>query len=312
MRAVIPGHLVSFGSIALAASLSAGLLGAEPASRSNTQTSEAHDLPAVLERASEYATRYFGAMTNLTAEERYRQELVGVRSMSAGPTTNPSNTLRTVGGERRELRSDIVLVKVGPPLEWRVYRDVFEVGGRPVRDRADRLKKLFLEPTEAARAQAERIAEESARFNISNMGRVLNEPGLPLAFLLPTLQPRFAFSLERRSADDVWIVEYAERAQPTLFWHNRTTQNPSSGRFRIDPRTGEIRQTEHVVTPPTFKATFVTEFRFDDRFRIAVPREMREQLWTGVGAGARRVQGVATYSAYRQFAVTTQEAPESR
>ena len=96
------------------------------------------------------------------------------------------------------MRADIVLVKVGPPLEWRMYRDVFEVDGRPVRDRAERLAALFLEPAETARAQAERIAEVSARFNISNLGRVLNEPGLPLAFLQTSLQPRFRFTLDRR------------------------------------------------------------------------------------------------------------------
>jgi hypothetical protein len=31
---------------------------------------------------------------------------------------------------RRHLKSDLVLVKVGPPLEWRPYRDVFEVDGK--------------------------------------------------------------------------------------------------------------------------------------------------------------------------------------
>jgi hypothetical protein len=273
------------------------------------QTSEAFDLVAIRQRASEYVVRYFAAMSQLTAEERYLQELGGVRAMSTGPTMNPASRVRgEIAGARRELRSDIQLFRVGPPLEWRVYRDVFEVDGRAVRDRVDRLARLFLEPADDARTQAERIAEESARFNIGNLGRVLNEPGLPLVFLLPALQSRFTFALDKHDGDE-WIVRYEETARPTLFWHNQTIANPSSGRFWLDRRTGEIRQSEHVVTPGDFKATFVTEFRSDNRFGILVPQELREQLWTGVGAAARRVQGAAWYSAYRQFAVTTEEAP---
>ena len=214
--------------------------------------------------------------------------------------TGPGN----IGGERRVLRADIVLVKVGPPLEWRMYRDVFEVEGRPVRDRADRLAALFLEPAETARAQAERIADVSARFNISSLGRVLNEPGLPLAFLQTSLQPRFRFTLDRRDRGTVWTVRYSEQVHPTLFWHNRTIENPSSGRFWIDVMTGEVSRSEHVVSQG-LAATFVTQFQRDDKFGVSLPAEMREQLSSGAQANARRVSGVATYSRYRKFSVST-------
>jgi hypothetical protein len=296
--AASPGLWLPFLTCALAVSLLAGPAAVEPSSGSVVQTSSDPGLETVLARASDYVIRYFGVMANLTADERYVQEISGVRTMAA----------RVVGGQSRNLRSDIVLVHVGPPLEWRVYRDVFEVDGRPVRNRAERLARLFLEPHETARAQAEEIAEESARFNLSNMGRVLNEPGLPLVFLQPSLQPRFRFSLDQRERDD-WILNYEERARPTLFWHNRTIANPSSGRFWIDAVTGAISRAEHTVSPSSFTATFVTEFRDHDGFGIAVPAEMREQLWSGVQAASRRVQGTATYSDYRRFAVTTHESP---
>mgnify|MGYP003694380831 CR=1 FL=1 len=38
----------------------------------------------------------------------------------------------------RELKSDFLLVKVGP-LEWLPFRDVYEVDGTPIRDREGRL-----------------------------------------------------------------------------------------------------------------------------------------------------------------------------
>jgi hypothetical protein len=307
---------VPFGVVALSVGVALSVSGAlatdEFRPPSTRQTTEPADLNGVLERASNYVLRYFGVMANMTAEERYVQELLGFRSMSsAGPTLNPRQP-QNAGGQRRDLRSDVVLVKVGPPLEWRVYRDVFEVNGRPVRDRADRLARLFLEPADEVRAQAERIAEESARFNLSHMGRVLNEPGLPLAFLQPSVRPRFEFSLDRRERDQEWVVRNTEKARPTLFWHNRTIPNPSAGRFWIDFRTGEVSQSEHVVAPENFKATFTTEFRPDDRFGISVPTRMREQLWTGVEANAARVQGAATYSHYRTFDVTTEELPNNK
>ena len=275
----------------------------------------APSIETVLELAAAYVSRYLDVMSGLTAEERYVQDIAGLTAPTTGVAIPPEGITRppeppkaavpeTIGAERRVLRADIVLVKVGPPLEWRMYRDVFEVDGRPVRDRAERLAALFLEPAETARAQAERIAEVSARFNISNLGRVLNEPGLPLAFLQTSLQPRFRFTLDRRDRGTVWTVRYTEVAHPTLFWHNRTIENPSAGRFWIDVTTGEITRTEHVVSQG-LAATFVTQFQHDDRFGVSVPEEMREQLSAGAQAGARRVAGVASYSRYRKFSVST-------
>jgi hypothetical protein len=269
----------------------------------------------VLERAAAYVARYLDVMSNLTAEERYVQDLVGLQTVPTGVQIPPPVTTRPpeapkppvpelIGAERRVVRADIVLVRVGPPLEWRTYRDVFEVDGRAVRDRANRLAALFLQPAETAREQAERIADASARYNISNLGRVLNEPALPVAFLQASLQPRFHFTLERRDRANVWIVKYQEQAHPTLFWHNRTVENPSSGRFWIDVVTGEVTRCEHVVSRG-LNATFVTQFSHDEKLGVSLPTEMREDLSAGAQQGARRVSGVAKYSNYRRFSVTT-------
>jgi hypothetical protein len=287
---------------------------AVPAAQSRTPPA-APELPAVLERAAAYVGRYFEAMSDLTAEERYVQDLLGIQTIPTGQYIPPPITTRPpeapkppvpemIGAERRVLRSDIVLVNVGPPLEWRTYRDVFDVDGTAVRDRANRLAELFLQPAESARAQAERIAEASARFNISNLGRVLNEPGLPLAFLQESLQGRFQFGLDRRDRGNVWIVRYEEQTHPTLFWHNRTIENPSTGRFWIDVASGEVTRTEHTVSRG-LTATFVTQFSRNDKIGVWLASEMREELSSGAQANARRVSGVAKYSNYRKFSVST-------
>jgi hypothetical protein len=255
-------------------------------------------LATLLERAATYAARYMDVMSTLNIEEEYTQELA-----------TASTRLRIVAprsSTRRVLRADVVLVKVGPPIEWRIYRDVFEVNGEPVRDRADRLTKLILEPVASARQQAERIASENARFNIvTSVGRTLNEPGLPLVFLQASLQPRFQFTLDKREGT-TWIVRYVERARPTLFLHNNKVDNPASGRFWIEAHTGEVVKAELIVTPAVLNGTFTTTFRRDDRFGVAVPVELQDQLIIGADPRSPRVEGIGKYSNYRKFQVTTE------
>jgi hypothetical protein len=291
---------VGIGRLVLAAAAIL-LAAARPAAQQPT-------LQQILARASQYVALYTTTLSNVVAEERYEQHIVEVRRALGWPANVglQSAPFQTIGGRRRVLRSDVELINVGPPVGWRTYRDVFEVDGRPVRDRRERLTSLLLQPAADARAQANRIAEESARFNISDLGRTLNEPGLPIAFLRADVQPRFQFTFDRRDGT-VWIVKYAERAVPTLFQHNYVENNPSSGRVWIDAATGAVLETEQIVSPADLHATFTTEFRRHATLGIAVPTEMREQLTTPLGDGEQRVEGTAKYSNYRKFGVTTQE-----
>jgi hypothetical protein len=259
-----------------------------------TARQDGPDLSVLLDRAATYVARYMDVMSNLNVDESYSQDV-----LSAMRFRTAANSAH------RELRSDVVLVRVGPPLEWRTYRDVFELNGAPVRDRADRLAKLILEPVDNAFQQAERIAAESARFNISNVGRTLNEPGLPLIFLQRSLQPRFQFTLDKREGS-AWIVRYEETTRPTLFRHNRTTDNPATGRFWIADN-GEVVKTEMIVKPAQLNGTFTTAFRHENAHGIAVPIELREQVMVGADPRSPRIDGIAKYSNYRKFQVTTEE-----
>ena len=73
------------------------------------------------------------------------------------------------------------------------FRDVFEVNGRPVRDRDLRLQALFLDEVRLAVDQALEISQESARYNIGQVKRTVNLPTIALSFLHPLNQHRFAF-----------------------------------------------------------------------------------------------------------------------
>ena len=70
---------------------------------------------------------------------------------------------------------------------------MFEVDGQPVRDRSERLMKLFVQPSSSTADQVERIVIESARYNIGNVLRTINVPVFALLILDPANQPRFMF-----------------------------------------------------------------------------------------------------------------------
>jgi hypothetical protein len=106
------------------------------------------------------------------------------------------------------------------------------VNGASVRDRDQRLHRLFLDPSAEARAQLARIKEDSARYNIGEVERNVNVPLFPLLFLHPGNTHRFAFELGKRRQRDgrpVRELRYEERERPTIVRGMR-----ASGWFLID------------------------------------------------------------------------------
>ena len=92
-------------------------------------------LATVLERAAAYVADFHRQLSGVVAEERYVQE-VKAFAKRPGRLSNPM---------RSELHSDLLLVRPADGGEWTEFRDVFEVNGIAVRDRRDRLTRLFLE-----------------------------------------------------------------------------------------------------------------------------------------------------------------------
>lgn len=260
----------------------------------------------VLQLASAYADRYAAALSTIVLEEKYIQDVVPTRPIVVTPGLASAFGPDVAKGVHREWRADVVIIGTGTILGWRSYRDVFIVDGKPVRDRDSRIQQLILTPSSTARVQAERIAEESSRFNISLLARTLNEPGLPIAFLRTQLRDRFRFSLEgsdRKLGANVVVVRFAETHQPTVFLHNNTLNNPSSGRLWIDTVSGEVVRTEHTVSPPGFNATFTTDFKRAPRVDVLVPDEMREVITEGADANAKKLVGKAMYSNLRHYEI---------
>ncbi|MEO7190205.1 MAG: hypothetical protein ABI051_04045 [Vicinamibacterales bacterium] len=246
----------------------------------------------VLSRVADYANRFTDRFANMVAEERYEQM---VKTYSGAITQD------------RILRSDLLLVKDQTALGWISVRDVFEVNGQRVRDHQERLTALFTQPAATAAAQALRLAEESARYNIGPGARTTNTPELAILFLQRGLQPRFVFTLGGRAGtfgDRVWTMDYQERARPTLIRRSDEGDLPASGRVWIDVDTGAVMQTTLTLDPPRGHWLLTTKFRRGTDDGIALPAEMTERFELGTTV----VVGTASYGRFRLFDVTTEEA----
>lgn len=258
----------------------------------------ATELDRLLSAAGAYVQLFVDRFSNVVSEEQYTQDVLAGGSLLGTPRGASTATTHRV------LRSDFLIVKTPEVLGWASYRDVFEVDGKPVRDRDERLTSLFANPAPDAIDQAVRIAKESARYNIGPTERTLNTPVLALLFLQTSLQPRFQFAVAPRTTDvsaRTIVISYRETARPTIVRTVQDTDRPASGRFWIDAGGGQVLQSEMVLTGSGLTATFTTVFQPDARLGVAVPARLREEYQQP----RSRLIGVATYTGFRQFAVNT-------
>jgi hypothetical protein len=274
------------------------------AAAAGAQTGDVVTLEQLLQRAGVYVLDFEARFSSVVTEEHYIQESTDARNNLPASRTAPLTTGGTQPNiRRRELKSDFLLVKLPTFDEWLPFRDVFEVDKRSVRDREDRLSKLFLRPTGSTLEQARQIMEESARYNIGNVQRTINLPVFALAVLRPSAQPRVRFSkakLDSTIGANVYVVEYREYASPALIRGPRGREMFCHGRFWIEAPTGRVMKSELIVDDPAVRASVTTRYKVDQAYGLAVPMDMKEDY--GLPNGAR-VTGVATYGNFRRFDV---------
>jgi len=309
------------GSIAAAAAAIATILATPTAAASNRPA-----LDVVLARAGAYVAEFQRQLSGIVAEERYRQEVKASSRRSGCP---PSRTRAATAAcpeplvhpVRSELRSDLLLVKPVATREWLQFRDVFEVDGQPVRDRSERLTRLFLDPSSASANQIAMILNESARYNIGDIQRNINTPLFALQFLEPSNQPRFTFKRTRdrvpdgmraaptvpgafRTSIEVWAIEYEEKQPGTMIRTADFRDLPSRGRFWIEPDTGRVLVSELVARNRSVDGTVDVSYQSEPLLGLLVPIEMRERYKDQHGV---RIEAVATYGRFRQFQVSVDE-----
>jgi hypothetical protein len=200
------------------------------------------------------------------------------------------------------------MVQTEGPDGWVPFRDVFEVDGRPVRDRQDRLRTLFLENPEQALKEGRRITEEGARYNIGNVFRTLNLPTLALVFLMPAHRGGFSFErhgLELLDAMRLVRLDYEEVGRPTVIRQADTDRDmPATGSLWLDPATGRIVRTLVRTSDGMFSMEMTVTYRRSEALGIWVPAEMKEAY---IQRASQTISGSAKYSNFRRFQVKTEE-----
>jgi hypothetical protein len=260
--------------------LIAGCVGA-----SITLSAKEPPLRSVIARVSAYLENYDKGLAAVVADELYRQ------TMDTRPTLPPRHADRV-------LRSDYALTRAADKEAWVGYRDTFEVDGKPLRDREDRLLRLLASGTVGSAA---RIAEESSRFNLGNtiLPRNINVPTLVLEMLHPRNQSRFSFSKageETIGTIDTWRIAYAEKQHPTFIRNSNGRDRVSHGFVWVDAGTGEIWRTSLTWdSAPT--GTITVTYGRVSTIDALVPLTMTEHYATR----DLTIVGDATYSNYRQF-----------
>ena len=255
-------------------------------------------LDSLLDRASAYVCGYVHDFSTVVAEEHYVQDSHPMPRVDGfGPVGAAAQA------QHAELRSDLLFVRPNTSDNWLTFRDVSSVNGSAVRDRSERLAKLFVDHETDAIDRALEIAREGYRYNIGSKDRTVANPLLALAFLQPAYRERFEFKLvgiDTSLGPDVWIVKFKERVRPSIL---RTPDNrnvAAAGRFWIDGASGRVLQTE-LETSVHDKVT--TAFTYDERLGLDVPAEMRDIAWFN----GTVVTAVATYTNFRRFDVATDE-----
>lgn len=246
-------------------------------------------LVAVVNCAAKYVEEFGRTYSSVVAEEHYRQ---WIDAGGRGP----------VAGRSIVLRSDLLIVKNPGGAGWLPFRDVFEVNGDPVRNRDERLKKLFLENPPNAMNEARRIMDEGARYNIGGI-RNINVPLLALWFLEPSSGTRVVFKktgTKKLEAVETWVVEFVETGRPTIIRGDDEHDVETSGTFWLDPAAGTVLKTFLKANYRNIRQETTVTYTCHPKLKMFVPEEMSEVYSTG---SVQR--GIANYSNFRQFQVVT-------
>lgn len=270
------------------------------------QKTNAPTLEVLLQRVAAYLTDYAKSYAAVVAEEKYIQTLQDKRATAAMPQGMGEPPIPGAASpqavRRRELKSDIISA-ADTGQTWLSFRDVFAVDGKNVRDRDERLQKLFLDPVSTAFEKARSIADEGARFNLGSMSRNVNFPTMALTFLQPANQSRSKFALggnARLAGVEAVVLEFEEIMRPTIV-RSGGDDLPVKGRVWLEPATGRVLKTDINFDSRFFGGEVTVTYGLVEKLNLWLPLQMEENSSNAL----QSVTGRASYSNFRRFGVST-------
>ena len=265
---------------AIAGALLVSIASAGLAAQDNDQT-------AVLTRAKRYVAQFEKDLSAVVAEQDDRQRII-----------RADGTIK----QERTIVSDILLVRVGNSP--RIFRDVISVDGKPVTDRDERVRKLFLARSmnESELDRIRKIAKEGSRFDIASRGG-FDMLLLPLRILGP-LADRFMFE----TADDG--LRFTEVTSPAIYQSRSLSGTQRDmflhGALTLDAQ-GRLLASSVSATSADVEFTLDTRYAEDAATKLLLPVETRQSLHQPHWPKTDRSEIVRTYSNFRRFQVTTDE-----
>jgi hypothetical protein len=259
----------------------------------------------VLSSAMRYTMNYEQRFALMAAEEHYEQQILRPPNPGSNLSrTNPGGGMQGGGPvSTQSIRSDFLLVQLGGDGEgWMPFRDAYEVKGKKLRERDDRLLKLFTSSDKGRFEKAAQYSSESAKHNLGNVTRSINIPTLAMMFLHPRVNERFEFvdgGEETIGGRVVRKAIYKEVARPTLIKTTRNRDLALTGFIWIDPFTGTILKTELNAADPVVRCQVTVTFRRDESLDLWVPDRMEEfyKAYTGLDD----ILATATYTNVRRI-----------
>ncbi|MEO7135255.1 MAG: hypothetical protein ABI024_13660 [Vicinamibacterales bacterium] len=236
----------------------------------------------VLSSAVRYTMNYEQRFLLLAADELYQQELL--RPPNPGSNLSRSNPGGGMQGggpiATQTIKSDFLLVQLGGEGEgWMPFRDAYEVKGRTLRQRDDRLLKLFTTNDKNRFEKGAKFSTATHKFNLGNVARTVNIPTLAMMFLHPRVNERFEFTdggEENVSGRMLRKALYKEVARPTLIKTTRGRDLALTGVLWIDPFTGTVVKSELNAADPSVRCQVAVTFRRDEALDLWVPEKMEE------------------------------------
>jgi hypothetical protein len=252
---------------------------------------EADPAASLVARAGRYVREYEQRFSGLVGEEHQTQRLVNPKGGTA---------------RQRTLVSDILLVKAGD--RTLVFRDVIAADGKPVRNREERLRKLFLGSPRDALKHAQAIVAEGARFDLDfPRFRVMAGLTLPIAIVKPEMSERFRFATSAEG------LTFEESRSPSLLRYRRGSavrDMPLRGRLTIDTASGGLRSASLVAGNADIEGSVDVRYTEDAKVDLFVPAQMRETYRHTAKPKDDHLEVVSDYSNFRRFEVTVETSVE--
>lgn len=250
-------------------------------------------VPEVLRMAGAYVRHFNEQFAVVVSDEAYEQRLVG--RASEPPVT-------------RHTRAEMLFFYLPAEGTWLTVRNVLQADGRAVAGRAGMIADALSAPDDTRVGQLRRLLDANARFNLGRTTRTFNYPTFTLAYLDPSLQSRFEFSLagtERHRGAEVAKVAFIERLRPTII-QGDGVDRVSRGAVWLQTRDGSPIKTRLELTMRRGEgnsyATVEVDYEPNEKLHLAVPVRMREQ-YTEMRAGTtvETLTANATYTNFRRF-----------